>query len=172
MFNKLKLNEKIMGVYSLIETTDNITSKCFVDDLLFKDANGNKKSFREELINEHISFPKLSDHPVNQKLTTARFELLIGGRMITDIDHQFTVSEMVLGGGHFGIVLRGLNKITREPVAVKLIKQQLFRIKDCYHEIENEKRMLELCKHPNVIRPFEVLQNEHGDFFFPKVYFN
>ena len=80
-----------------------------------------------------------------------------------------------LGKGKFGLVKLGINKITGEKVAIKIMKKKTMDTSDSLL-VRTEIEILKICQHPNIIRLYDVFENEEfiyiimeycpgGDFF-------
>ena len=65
----------------------------------------------------------------------------------------------VLGKGTFSKVKLGINKITREKVAIKIIDKQLFLNKNNYIRIKREIYILKKASHPNIIKVFDIKED-------------
>lgn len=67
-----------------------------------------------------------------------------------------------LGAGTYGKVKWGVNTVTGQEVAVKIMKPQ--EVKD-RSDIEREISILKLLKHPNIVDLYEVIQDNDGRIY-------
>ena len=66
-----------------------------------------------------------------------------------------------IGDGTFGIVYEGINKETKEKVAIKKLKEKFRSLEDCLSKIEV--RVLEKLDHENIVQLLEVIREKNGD---------
>lgn len=67
--------------------------------------------------------------------------------------------EHTIGTGTFGKVKLGVNKITGEKVAVKLLERERISDKEEQERILREMKYLKSLNHPNIIKVYEVRNN-------------
>ena len=67
----------------------------------------------------------------------------------------------IIGDGTYGIVYEGLNKETKEKVAIKKLKQKYKSLEECKNKIEI--KVLEKLNHENIIKLKEVIREYNGD---------
>ena len=65
----------------------------------------------------------------------------------------------ILGKGTFSKVKLGINKITREKVAIKIIDKQFILNKNNYERIKREIYILKKASHPNIIKVFDIKED-------------
>ena len=90
---------------------------------------------------------------------TQKLRLNIGYR------NFFDSYEMIhdIGNGKFGLVKLGMNLITKEKVAIKIIKKKDLKEEDI-QLIQNEIEILKINKHPNLITFIDFFEN--SEFLF------
>ena len=64
-----------------------------------------------------------------------------------------------LGKGKFGLVKLGIHKETKREVAVKIINKKLVTEVDV-QQVKSEIDILKIAKHPNIIKLYDVFENE------------
>ena len=90
--------------------------------------------------------------------------------------HELYDIRETLGKGKFGLVKLGIHKETGRKVAVKIINKQIVDDIDI-QQVKSEIDILKIAKHPNIIKLYDVFENEHfifiimeycpgGDLFF------
>lgn len=104
IFNQLFLNQKIKGLFALLEPKANIVHECFVGDLFYK-VGQNVLSFRELLIRENITYPSRVRTDINQSILVARTNFLTRGKITltapnqnTNLQNEHDVPIVVIGG--------------------------------------------------------------------------
>ena len=65
----------------------------------------------------------------------------------------------VLGKGKFGLVRLGIHKESKRKVAIKIINKKLVSILDL-EQVKTEIEILKIAQHPNIIRLYDVFENE------------
>ena len=70
------------------------------------------------------------------------------------------ITKNAIGKGTFSTVKLGINKKTGEKVAIKILEKSKIQIKDDLERIEREIKMLKDFNHINVIKIYEILENE------------
>ena len=70
----------------------------------------------------------------------------------------------IIGDGTYGIVYEGLNKETKEKVAIKKLKQKYKSLEECKNKIEI--KVLEKLNHENIIQLKEVIREYNGEVFY------
>jgi hypothetical protein len=77
----------------------------------------------------------------------------------------FDIYEMLddIGEGRFGLVKLGKNKKTNEKVAIKIVKKNSMTINDM-ELVRSEIDILKLCKHQNIVRLLDHLENSEYIF--------
>jgi len=81
--------------------------------------------------------------------------------------YEFDVKDPshVLGKGGMGIVYKGLDTVTQDTVAVKLLKNELIsRDPDMVHRFEREGRALSQLNHPNIVKVLDMIEEDDGHF--------
>ena len=68
-----------------------------------------------------------------------------------------------IGEGTFGKVKLAIHILTGEKVAIKILQKNLIKGQKQYERIHNEIKYLKLLNHPNIIKIYEVIEN---DFYF------
>ena len=63
-----------------------------------------------------------------------------------------------LGNGKFGLVKLGINKQTKEKVAIKIMNKKKMDTSDI-ELMRTEIEILKICQHPNIIRLFDIFEN-------------
>jgi len=75
-----------------------------------------------------------------------------------DLNSSYTIGE-ILGRGNFGVVKGCTNKLTGQEAAIKIIdKDKLTTAKLLL--MRNEIEILKICQHPNIIKMYDVLENQ------------
>ena len=65
----------------------------------------------------------------------------------------------VLGKGKFGLVRLGIHKESKRKVAIKIINKKLVTAFDL-EQVKTEVEILKIAQHPNIIRLYDVFENE------------
>ena len=63
-----------------------------------------------------------------------------------------------LGNGKFGLVKLGINKHTKEKVAIKIMNKKKIDSSDI-ELMRTEIEILKICQHPNIIRLYDIFEN-------------
>ena len=63
-----------------------------------------------------------------------------------------------LGNGKFGLVKLGINKQTKEKVAIKIMNKKKMDTSDI-QLMRTEIEILKICQHPNIIRLYDIFEN-------------
>ena len=63
-----------------------------------------------------------------------------------------------LGNGKFGLVKLGINKMTKEKVAIKIMDKSKMDTSDI-GLVRTEIEILKICQHPNIIRLYDIFEN-------------
>ena len=63
-----------------------------------------------------------------------------------------------LGNGKFGLVKLGINKHTKEKVAIKIMNKKKMDSSDI-ELMRTEIEILKICQHPNIIRLYDIFEN-------------
>ena len=63
-----------------------------------------------------------------------------------------------LGNGKFGLVKLGINKQTKEKVAIKIMNKEKMDTSDI-ELMRTEIEILKICQHPNIIRLYDIFEN-------------
>ena len=69
-----------------------------------------------------------------------------------------------IGEGTFGKVKLAIHILTGEKVAIKILQKNLIRGQKQYERIQNEIKYLKILNHPNIIKIYEVIENEFSFF--------
>ena len=69
-----------------------------------------------------------------------------------------------IGKGTFGKVKLAIHKLTGEKVAIKVLQKNLITGRKQYERIQNEIKYLKLLNHPNIIKIYEVIENDSSFF--------
>ena len=83
---------------------------------------------------------------------------------IRKVVHYSNISELYeikgnLGKGKFGQVKLGIHKVSGKQVAIKIINKKY--VKDMeFEQIKSEIDILKIAKHPNIIKLYDVFENE------------
>lgn len=80
----------------------------------------------------------------------------------SDLNDLYEIKEKV-GKGRFGLVRRGINKITKEDVAIKIMSKKNMSIFDL-EQVKNEIEILKIANHPNIVKLYDVFENI--DYFY------
>jgi serine/threonine protein kinase len=72
---------------------------------------------------------------------------------------DFYEVKETLGKGKYGTVKRAIHKHSNKEVAVKLVKKTDLSIKDL-ELLRREIEVLKVCQHPNIIRFYDVFENQ------------
>ena len=71
----------------------------------------------------------------------------------------------ILGKGTFSKVKLGINKMTNEKVAIKIMDKQLALNKQNFERIKRELSILKNCKHPNIIKIHDTKEDQNNFYF-------
>jgi serine/threonine protein kinase/Ca2+-binding EF-hand superfamily protein len=74
------------------------------------------------------------------------------------IEDIYEINETI-GSGNFGVVKKGIHKLTGRKVAIKIINKEEL-IEGDMKMIKNEIEIMKIGKHPNVITLYHILENE------------
>lgn len=74
------------------------------------------------------------------------------------IEDIYEINETI-GSGNFGVVKKGIHKLTGRKVAIKIINKEEL-IESDMKMIKNEIEIMKIGKHPNVITLYHILENE------------
>lgn len=74
-----------------------------------------------------------------------------------EIFDDYEVDDKVLGEGTYGVVFKAKDKVSGEIVAIKRIPRQKIRN---YQRFLNEITALKTLDHPNIIKLFEIYEDE------------
>ncbi len=77
---------------------------------------------------------------------------------ITPINENFDLKEN-LGRGQFGLVKIGIHKLTGRKVAIKIMNKKEMTNKQL-ELVKTEIDILKICQHPNIIRLYDVIENQ------------
>ena len=77
---------------------------------------------------------------------------------ITPLNENFDVKEN-LGRGQFGSVKLGYHKLTGRKVAIKIINKKEMTNRQL-ELVKTEIDILKICQHPNIIRLYDVIENQ------------
>ena len=69
-----------------------------------------------------------------------------------------------IGEGTFGKVKLAIHILTGEKVAIKILQKSLIKGEKQYERIQNEIKYLKLLNHPNIIKIYEVIENDFSFF--------
>ena len=69
-----------------------------------------------------------------------------------------------IGEGTFGKVKLAIHILTGEKVAIKILQKNLIKGQKQYERIHNEIKYLKLLNHPNIIKIYEVIENDFSFF--------
>ena len=69
-----------------------------------------------------------------------------------------------IGEGTFGKVKLAIHVLTGEKVAIKILQKNLIKVQKQYQRIQNEIKYLKLLNHPNIIKIYEVIENDFSFF--------
>eukprot|EP00164_Ancoracysta_twista_P005614 GFYU01007699.1.p1 GENE.GFYU01007699.1~~GFYU01007699.1.p1 ORF type:complete len:724 (+),score=146.70 GFYU01007699.1:382-2553(+) len=108
-------------------------------------------SEEEELMSEDTACS--SAGPTPRPLTSDNGELYI----------SYYLVGKTIGEGTFGVVKQGTHRITGEPVAIKVLDNDLMRRVTSHSGMDctaREIEVLKLCNHPNIIKLIEVVTAE------------
>jgi len=75
----------------------------------------------------------------------------------SDIEEYYTITQDVLGQGYFAVVKVGINKKTKERVAVKMVNKSLVEKEET---LANEIDILGSIEHPNVVSMHAIFDTE------------
>jgi serine/threonine protein kinase len=71
----------------------------------------------------------------------------------------------ILGRGTFSKVKLGINRNTKEKVAIKIIDKQFISNKNNYERIKREILILKKSNHPNIIKVHEIKEDSKNYYF-------
>ena len=69
-----------------------------------------------------------------------------------------------IGEGTFGKVKLAIHILTGEKVAIKILQKSLIKYEKQYQRIQNEIKYLKILNHPNIIKIYEVIENDSSFF--------
>jgi 5'-AMP-activated protein kinase catalytic alpha subunit len=69
-----------------------------------------------------------------------------------------------LGKGTFGKVKLGIENVTREKVAVKILEKQRIKDKADVERISREISILKQIRHPNIVQLYEIIETSKTIF--------
>ena len=75
-----------------------------------------------------------------------------------DIKKNYEIKEKI-GVGKFAIVYKGIHKKTQKIVAIKVFNKADMNVTD-YELIKTEMDILKICHHPNIIKLYDINENE------------
>ena len=75
----------------------------------------------------------------------------------SDLDDLYTIKEKV-GCGKCGVVHKGINKVTGEEVAIKIMCKTSMSTFDL-EQVKNEIEILKIANHPNIIKLYNVFES-------------
>ena len=67
-----------------------------------------------------------------------------------------------IGEGTFGKVKLALHKITKEQVAIKILEKKKIKSNKDLERIEKEIKYLKKLNHPNIVKIYEIIENENN----------
>lgn len=129
--------------------------KLHVKDFMGKDEEGLRKQGRqtEEEFKKRMEEFSIQDAVDQFVLKKDLFVLKREG----DVFNEYNVDDKVLGEGTYGVVFKAKDKTTGEEVAIKRIPREKIRN---YQRFLNEITALKTLDHPNVIKLFEIFEDE------------
>ena len=74
-----------------------------------------------------------------------------------DVFNDYEVEDRVIGEGTYGVVFKAIDKVSKQEVAIKRIPREKIRN---YQRFLNEINALKKLDHPNVIKLFEIYEDE------------
>ncbi len=80
------------------------------------------------------------------------------------IFEKYEIKEQV-GEGTFSKVILGINKLSKEKVAIKIIEKRKINIIDDIERINREIKILKNFNHINIIKIIEILESENYHYF-------
>ena len=146
-FFKNDNSNKFEGLHSICD--------CFIKE------NENKIIENEDFYSFSIIYPfcvknyYLKNHS-QYKIWINKLKRAINHFSITD---SFEIKEKI-GKGKFAIVKLGIHKITKRKVAIKEVKKTGLTI-DQLNLIKTEIEIMKICQHPNIIKLYDVIENEN-----------
>ena len=84
---------------------------------------------------------------------------------MNDFLSDYKIKETI-GKGTFSIVKLGINKITKEKVAIKILKKKKIKRKEELERIEREINILQKLEHINVIKIYKINEDEDKYYIF------
>ena len=84
---------------------------------------------------------------------------------MNDFLSDYKIKETI-GKGTFSIVKLGINKITKEKVAIKILKKKKIKYKEELERIEREINILQKLEHINVIKIYKINEDEDKYYIF------
>ena len=83
-------------------------------------------------------------------------------------NENFTLTDYeikgILGRGTFSKVKLGINKITKQKVAIKIIDKQFILDKNNYERIKREIYILKKSDHPNIIKVYDIREDSKNHY--------
>ena len=84
---------------------------------------------------------------------------------MNDFLSDYIIKETI-GKGTFSIVKLGVNKTTKEKVAIKILKKKKIKYKEELERIEREINILQKLEHINVIKIYKINEDEEKYYIF------
>lgn len=88
----------------------------------------------------------------------------------TNIDELYEMKEDI-GQGKFGTVRKGIHKLSGRIVAIKSMNKTEMRIEDL-ELVKTEIDVLKICQHPNIIKLYDIFENEENIYISKIIYNN
>lgn len=89
-----------------------------------------------------------------------QFKAMKGFKEVESFDGHYSLGE-TLSKGSFGTVHRGQHAHTGTEVAIKIVKKEKIQEREVHAELmRNELTVLESVNHPNIMRVFELMEDE------------
>ena len=114
-----------------------------------------KKFFSFTLILPKKSVTYYCDNENEFKNWIKNLHIVLG---YNDINEKYEINEEI-GVGKFAKVFKGKNKKTGKIVAIKVFNKSDMNVTD-YELVKTEMEVLKICQHPNIIKLFDINENE------------
>eukprot|EP00347_Sterkiella_histriomuscorum_P016417 403353263 len=130
-----------------------------------------KELVPEQLPNGDILFPIKMSFPGHKQRTIYAKDIesrvywmsIFDKVLKTKSIHKYYLIQERLGEGKFGQVRKATNKVTKEEVAVKILKKNVEDQEDLQLQLQ-EMEILKVCSHPNISQLIDIFESKHHSY--------